>query len=344
MSKYDIDSISRDLAFEIVLGGDRFDRDDLMSVLPRMTAPELAVFRERTLYHSLDFCPPSVRDDSFVRRCLDWWLGDVKPLPGGDVRPEIAGPLSREDRGKWFRFPDGSLRQCGTATVGSFWYKDPDLSSIDLAPVPLERVAKEKVSALIDRHGVREMRDSLYDTVRLSSGSGLVLSRQVDDLADPLDRVFTVTYPVGDDGVRTVSLRDLPEDALNGVIFAVMEETDIREGREPVRSERNFLDITDDVRVGVPGPDGSVREISLQGVSVDRETGRVVVTGTETGTGGRVLWCPVADLSDRDVDKVSAAARKDLALLMRHDMGIVPNTVTRALRDALAVKGKGLGL
>ena len=68
-NNYDV--IVRDLAFEIHLGGDRFDAEDLHEVLRGIPQTDLDTFRSRVLYHAKDFVPDEPRFHAFAERQVD---------------------------------------------------------------------------------------------------------------------------------------------------------------------------------------------------------------------------------------------------------------------------------
>ena len=126
---YNIENMARDLAFEIQLGGDRFDSDDLREWLRGIPEADLKVFRERVLLHARDFAPEDLKYTSFVERMVGQWLKGVETAetlgkvvkPGQSWYKGIALP---EDKGKHFLFDDGSIRDCGSATAEAAWGTD----------------------------------------------------------------------------------------------------------------------------------------------------------------------------------------------------------------------------
>lgn len=121
-NNYDV--IARDLAFEIHLGGDRFDAEDLHEVLRGIPQKDLDTFRSRVLYHAKDFVPDEPRFHAFAERQVDSWLSGVETaeMLGRKVRGSWFRPEDfHEDRGKNFLMDDGSVRRCEKATAESAW-------------------------------------------------------------------------------------------------------------------------------------------------------------------------------------------------------------------------------
>lgn len=121
-NNYDV--IARDLAFEIHLGGDRFDAEDLHEVLRGIPQKDLDTFRSRVLYHAKDFVPDEPRFHAFAERQVDSWLSGVETaeMLGRKVRESWFRPGTlHKDRGKNFLMDDGSVRRCEKATAESAW-------------------------------------------------------------------------------------------------------------------------------------------------------------------------------------------------------------------------------
>jgi len=74
--------LAYDLAFEIQLGGDRFDKHDLEGFLLGISAADLKEFRNRVISDAKELAPPdgvsSAEDNAvFVKESVDSWLKDV---------------------------------------------------------------------------------------------------------------------------------------------------------------------------------------------------------------------------------------------------------------------------
>lgn len=149
-NNYDV--IARDLAFEIHLGGDRFDAEDLHEVLRGIPQKDLDTFRSRVLYHAKDFVPDEPRFHAFAERQVDSWLSGVETaeMLGRKVRESwFRSETLHEDRGKNFLMDDGSVRRCEKATAESAW-----------GPKVREHVLKE----MTDREVVEYNADWLLST------------------------------------------------------------------------------------------------------------------------------------------------------------------------------------
>ena len=79
----DLEKFARDLAFEIQLGGDRFDKQDLDAMLLGVSSEQLALFREDVKRIAIeDYAPPQEvaspeENAAFVEKMLDGWLRDI---------------------------------------------------------------------------------------------------------------------------------------------------------------------------------------------------------------------------------------------------------------------------
>lgn len=127
MIQFDMESLARDLAFEIQLGGDRFGPDDLYQMIDGIGADDLETFRSRVMLHAKDFAGGSLHDnESFVRRQVDMWLADIRTAESLGKKPTAmyTGIDLADDKGKYFLFWDGSMRKCESATVTAAWGAD----------------------------------------------------------------------------------------------------------------------------------------------------------------------------------------------------------------------------
>ncbi len=70
-------SFEKDLAFEIQLGGDRFDREDVKSFLSGISREDLKTFRENVEDLAKGMVPEEVLDRTYIDKALDYWLENV---------------------------------------------------------------------------------------------------------------------------------------------------------------------------------------------------------------------------------------------------------------------------
>ena len=198
------DAIARDLAFEIHLGGDRFDAEDLHEVLRGIPQKDLDVFRSRVLYHAKDFVPDEPRFHAFAERQVDSWLSgaETAEMLGRKVRESWFRPEDfHEDRGKNFLLDDGSVRRCEKATAESEW--GPKVREHILREMTDREVFEHNADWLLSSYGKQRNGVIEYDFVspcfvpegRVSSmkkdGDAIVLSVVSDALG-------TISMPLKD--------------------------------------------------------------------------------------------------------------------------------------------------
>lgn len=229
----DIDRLARDVAFEIVLGGDRFDPSDLAAQLDGISRQEMRIFQDRIRYHAVDFAPPEYRTDDFLNRMISAWTDGVA-LGADGVRQGFLDTVSVRDRGEWFRMGDGSVKQCRSASVETMW-RSEERKGMEEKPVAALEVAKMKAGALLDKYGHETMLDRPCDTMDIDSygmtAVGYIMSvrRDVDILANSdLDKVFFVTITTPS-GMSSTALSDYKLDALNEFIALMDTEKSFRE-------------------------------------------------------------------------------------------------------------------
>ena len=123
----DLDRMSDLLAFEIHLGGDRLDHQDLKEFLTGITREELDYFKKKTLENAVKYAPPEdhySKEEStqFASRSLDAWVYGIPTdeylsLKGGGkfvefyaeelysfgYRKQMDTPLSWEQLPEWDR-------------------------------------------------------------------------------------------------------------------------------------------------------------------------------------------------------------------------------------------------
>ena len=140
-----IDYLARNVAFEIIFGGDRLDAGDVKVFLDGASKGSLDRIRERTLQHCYDFYGESTR--SFLERQLHYWYDGV--AVGKEELP--AGASFRDDRDKWFRLPDGSIDCCHRLLREVEFGKSEN--GFVYQEVPLREVLLKQAAFLVDTCG-----------------------------------------------------------------------------------------------------------------------------------------------------------------------------------------------
>lgn len=184
----DFDLNARDIAFEVNLGGDRFDRDDVAALLDGVTPEQLTAFKRRVYYHSVDFAPDrGYSDERFLLKAVDSICSAVRTGDGLKGFPDMyALPC---DRNKWFRRDDGRYFMCRKATRWANWTPE-QLQRLGKDPVPLKDIVTEKVSDLMKAYGVGSSYDRSVRELQLLSYSQVVpgyemtVRQGVSDLSD----------------------------------------------------------------------------------------------------------------------------------------------------------------
>lgn len=166
LMNFNIDNVARDVAFEIHLGGDRFDARDLCEVLRGIPKADLETFRERTLLHARDFVPDEPRFKAFAERMVNLWLEDV----------ETAEALGRTSKGSWFKdvnlsddmgknfaMDDGTIRKCTKTTAEAAW--GPYVREHIIGELSDREVVEHNVDALLSSYGYNIDGSRRYDFV-----------------------------------------------------------------------------------------------------------------------------------------------------------------------------------
>ena len=222
--KISLDSLARDVAFEIELGGDRLEPADLREMLNGISRAKLDLFRRRVEYHAVDFYPPlpfpgaeaDAQNAAFVRKYLDMWTDGVVTAEDLGVQLEASPFLvaPREDRGVFFLFPDGDVRRCTKATREAMWPKEDALVMEHLKPLPAEQAVEVLVGNL--RRQFAPDRDSLLLAFPF-------------DVPDGSGRCVGISFGkegfsfVGGDGSK-VDVRALDDAALADILIREVEE------------------------------------------------------------------------------------------------------------------------
>lgn len=251
------DMLARDVAFEIALGGDRFDPQDAAMWLDGCSDVELEVFRSRIRYHIVDFAPPEYRTEDFVGRMIQEWTESVRTDDTRhDIRPGVQEALEIRDRGKWYRFSDG-YRQCTKGTVEAEWTAKDLSMRLSPDPVPSNEVLRARADSLISRYGHEVMLDYRYDSLDISSlgfsgeDVSMTLRRSVDVVAQGVEgHSYTVVERRPGD-VRVSEIMSFTPEEADRLIAVLDTEESLRQSSALV-SERSAF--ADGVLVGFPEP------------------------------------------------------------------------------------------
>ena len=240
--QFNIENLARDLAFEIHLGGDRFGPDDLHEWLHGIPSADLATFRDRVMLHSKDFAPNEGRFTQFAQRMLASWLLGIQTaeLLGREVKPGqswFAGLTLSDDKGKYFAFTDGSIKQCGSATVEAAWGNDVRRSIIkEMSPLQvIEHMAGQVVS--LDKEGKHTGKAAFITHSSIPGGDILsVYSRGGE---------YYLQLSSGALGLRDVPLKEAFEAFPTVVLDCFNYELDERVYRQVREAEQARQDIAD---------------------------------------------------------------------------------------------------
>ena len=320
------DSLARNIAYEIILGGDRFDAYDIKPVLDGMSRAEMNLFKDRIRYHAVDFCEAEHRPDDFLSRMIEAWTKDVVVRESWEIRPDFQRMHDRQERGKWFRFADGSFRRCDRATVDCQW-QESERAGMDPSPVPSFEVARERADALISLYGREVSLDGPVETMDILSygalESGYVMSvrRNVDVLAQkPADHTYYITYTTPS-GHSSTLLSHLTPEEMDRFIDMMEQEKQLRAGGRlgwTERSEPFLLPSGTVVMAPEPGADG---ERAFEAKSLFENTdGDVIVSGNFVSGGkgtGPVGNFYLRDFSDKSVSIITGAS----AQVLKNNLG-----------------------
>lgn len=229
-----IDQLARDVAFEIILGGDRFDPKDVAENLDGISSGELDIFKKRIAYHAVDFAPPEYRTDEFVSRMTKAWTSGIRLGDSPEIHQAFLEAAQNMDRGKWFRFANGEFKRCDRAVVEAMW-REKDRTMMDPKPVEPFVVARVKADQLIEKYGREVMYDHPYDVVEIDSygmtaaGHIMTVRRNVDILASKVeDHQYYVAIKTPNGGTVTALSAYTPDEA-NDFIDLIDSERSLRE-------------------------------------------------------------------------------------------------------------------
>lgn len=315
MKMNDVDRLARDVAFEIILGGDRFEPSDVAAHLDGISRPEMGLFKKRVEYHTVDFAPEEMRTPDFVGRMIEGWTQGVRLSDGTGIREAFSAAYNRQERGLWFRFDDGSVRRCDRAVTDAMW-RGEELARMDPKPLSAAEAACIKADALISRYGSEVRRDGWYQEVSLDSfsmnpdGDRVSVMRDRDDLARSVgEHSYYMTY----DG-RTTPVRDLNQTMAERLILWMDNEKAMRESVSLTREdsllhEGAVIGLPDDTVIYAPVPERGVSSPFKATAVFDTPDGRTMVSGRFVGDSPRKpeLNFPLSELSDNSVSKVRQA-------------------------------------
>lgn len=210
--KLSYDTLARDVAMEICLGGFRFDEEDLSALLEGMSRKDLDRIRERVLYHCPDFSPVPFRTGNndytaFAERESHRWFDGIRSQEDlGLSKPNavIGDEPFYEDRGKYFLFDGGAVRCCTKATRTVEW--GPDGLNF-IFEIPFDKVPRAIASLLLSSAGERRMRGQEVDFITYFS----LPEGRVDKLRDRGDGKLEFVLDGGDSMPFQAVVQDEPE-------------------------------------------------------------------------------------------------------------------------------------
>ena len=334
----DFDCLARDVAFEIVLGGDRFEPCDVAERLDGCSKAELDIFRDRVRYHSVDFAPPEYRTEDFIERMVTAWTKDIRTRTDrelADAGLRVVSVQAEEaarilDRGKWFRFSDG-CRQCLKGTREAMWTAKDMTMLVSDEPVPANEVLRGRVDSLISRYGHEVQLDGPYDSMDISSvgltdgAASMTIRRRVDILAQGVEghQYYVVERAPGEMKVSNVmSFNPREADRLIGILET---EESLRQSSTLVSERSPFPDgvlvgFPEPVRVSMARDDTGLFPFEVSSVFCTPD-GRAMVSGRYLHQlrSDPEYNFPLSDLTDKGISDVrktmDTAMRKTLAKL-----------------------------
>ena len=336
----DVDRLARDIAFECVLGGDRFDAKDVAEHLDGISISEMNLLKDRIKYHAVDFAPAEHRQDAFLNRMIDGMTSLVKVSDSTLIRQAFLDMSVRKERGAWFRFEDGDYRQCMSAVIDADRLGEGkrDMPRVRVTP---DEVAKAKASLLLESYGEEVRMDGPVLTVNIKSygemepGTSLYVRRVRDDLeSDPLKLTYFVTYAHENGGKSTSLFSSLEPAELDRLIRALDTEIEYRKGRNLMEeSDLAVLSFPADIRVQAPvanerdGGRNFYAERIFYGVDNEIMVAGKYMFQTE------VVNFPLREFSDKSLSVINAESEKVLkALTMKADsMKAKPSKAVRSI-------------
>lgn len=334
----ELDGFARDVAFELCLGGDRMDSDD-MRFLDGTGRLEMNILKSRVEYHAEDFAPKGGwRNRDFVSNAFDSFMSkvDVDEMKT-DISDQFMALMdeSLRHRWKWFLFPDGQTRQCPTATLWNTW---PEVkaswgSGAEPVEVPLAYVVRRRADDLL-RFGREVLLDRPYVSVEIGQsmfsddGTTVFLRRDVNTLAKtPEDHVYFITEKTPY-GVESTALTEMSEGRLGLLLLdidAALRSLDklTRAQDDPRRIEGEIsFSSPVPVHVGEPNEDG-VDRFMVSSVFF-RPDGAVMVSGNYDGVRMPAVHkdvFPLDSLSDKGIADVHAASGRVLSQILSSTKG-----------------------
>ena len=323
MFKFDLESLARDVAFEIQLGGDRFDPDDLGEMLQGIPKKDLDTFRERVALHAQDFAPKwggVVRaNEGFVQKQLDIWLAHVHIAEelGYKVGDSwYKGMDLSYDKGTYFVFDDCSVKLCEAATARAMWGKEAAARAI--RRMNAAEVAEHTFDLLVNPG----------DTSRFCSNTGFPEGRveSVSRSEDGKERYFNL-----EDGSR-MSLSEAIGKYPSFILNVLDYEADERLYREISEAMLKRQDVADFRMMAAELIDRDGRRVMR-----DFLYDEAVVKSNDTGT--ITVSRAVDDLRDsRELDisvrVETGASKKIIAVNEAMDAGVL-SSITKAVSERL---------
>lgn len=315
--EYDI--LARDVAFEIVLGGDRLSPADVREKVKLLDVDSFSLFLHRVEYHAQDF----TSHDDFVRSVTEggWFRDQMTSAQGISLDP-ASFP---KDRGKWFVNPGGVYEKCDRAAAWAKWGV-----SFEGRRVEALEVAKARADALLDAHGREICDDFFWDEAEILSRYGLPEGHSVSVRRD-VNRVGGEDLSAGDhhyyvvvstpEGRVTEALLEKEPGELDRFIDMVDHEMEYRKALQQSAApaqEAEFIqgDSCPELSFSTPmkmhheldGNDYLVNSVFIP------PFGSLMLDAVNEKSGAKVC-IPLSALSDRELDTVRKCTEFALGLI-----------------------------